>query len=113
MSPEEYFMAEKCPKFQAQHMTVPDIQPQNIHLPDVVEKTVTEVTSNVTTTMETPELYANPALGCAQASSTPDPSRGQGVCACVCVRACVCVVMGTLRPREAAHPAVLSMGTWH
>ncbi|XP_065888824.1 cell division cycle protein 27 homolog isoform X2 [Dysidea avara] len=77
VSPEEYFMAEKCPKFQAQHMTVPDIQPQNIHLPDVVEKTVTEVTSNVTTTMETPELYANPALGCAQASSTPDPSRGQ------------------------------------
>ena len=47
----------------------------------VAEKTITETTSDSLVgehiTLDTPELYANPALGCAQASSTPDP-RGQG-----------------------------------
>ena len=80
MSPDEYFIAEKCPKFQMQYMTMPDIKPHNIYPPDVTEKAVTAVTTNVTTTMETPELYANPALGCAQASSTPDPCSRQGTC---------------------------------
>jgi len=91
--PEEYFVAEKCLKFQTRHMTVPDIQPQNTHPPDVAEKAVTAVPN--ATVMETPELYANPALGCAQASSTPDPGKGQGmcvfVCVCVCLFVCMCV----------------------
>jgi len=77
LSPEEYFVAERCPRFQHHVSTA-------VEAPEVAaEKTITETTSDglVTehTTMDTPELFANPALGCAQASSTPDP-RGQGEC---------------------------------
>ena len=78
LSPEEYFIAEKCPRFQQHHVAVTT----EAHVPEAVaEKTITEATPDSVvgehTAMDTPELYANPALGCAQASSTPDP-RGQG-----------------------------------
>ena len=78
LSPEEYFVAEKCPKFQQHHVTMTT----EAHVPEAVaEKTITEANPDSVvgehTAIDTPELYANPALGCAQASSTPDP-RGQG-----------------------------------
>ena len=79
LSPEEYFVADKCPRFQQHHVstTVEAVQVSEV----IAEKTITETTSDSLvgehTTLDTPELYANPALGCAQASSTPDP-RGQG-----------------------------------
>ena len=79
VSPEEYFVADKCPRFQRHHIsaTVETAPVSEV----VAEKTITETNSNSLvcehTSLDTPELYANPALGCAQASSTPDP-RGQG-----------------------------------
>lgn len=76
LSPEEYFVADKCPRFQ-QHYVL--ITSEGAQVSEVTaEKTITETTSDSEhTILDTPELYANPALGCAQASSTPDP-RGQG-----------------------------------
>lgn len=78
LSPEEYFVAEKCPRFQQHHISTT----VEAHVLEVAaEKTITEATSDSLVgehaMLDTPELYANPALGCAQASSTPDP-RGQG-----------------------------------
>ena len=76
VSPEEYFVSDKCPRFQQHHVST-TIEP--VQVSEVIgEKTITETTSDSEhTSLDTPELYANPALGCAQASSTPDP-RGQG-----------------------------------
>lgn len=71
LSPEEYFVAEKCPRFHYVSSTA-EIQE------GVGEKMITDTTTadgsvGEHVVLDTPDLYANPALGCAQASSTPDP----------------------------------------